>query len=78
MKLLLVEDNPMLVTELEKQLKLAGYVTDITDKALEADYLIKETQYDCADLRYRLARRQRPRTARKAGVIKGSALQSSC
>ncbi|WP_394130397.1 response regulator transcription factor [Shewanella maritima] len=50
MKLLLVEDNPLLVTELEKQLKQAGYVTDITDKAVEADYLIKETQYDCVIL----------------------------
>lgn len=50
MKLLLVEDNPMLVSELEKQLKQAGYVTDITDKALEADYLVKETQYDCVIL----------------------------
>ncbi|MGL4837467.1 MAG: DNA-binding response regulator, partial [Shewanella sp.] len=38
MKLLLVEDNPLLVSELEKQLKIAGYVTDITDKAVEADY----------------------------------------
>ncbi|MGL4900035.1 MAG: response regulator, partial [Shewanella sp.] len=50
MKLLLVEDNPLLVSELEKQLKIAGYVTDITDKAVEADYLIKETQYDCVIL----------------------------
>ncbi|MGL5390798.1 MAG: response regulator transcription factor [Shewanella sp.] len=50
MKLLLVEDNPLLVSELEKQLKVAGYVTDITDKAVEADYLIKETQYDCVIL----------------------------
>lgn len=50
MKLLLVEDNPMLVSELEKQLKQAGYVTDITDKAVEADYLVKETQYDCVIL----------------------------
>ncbi|MCE9677633.1 response regulator transcription factor [Shewanella sp. AS1] len=47
MKLLLVEDNTLLVEELEKQLKQAGYVTDITDKANEADYLIKETNYDC-------------------------------
>lgn len=47
MKLLLVEDNPLLVAELEKQLKQAGYVTDVTDKASEADYLIKETHYDC-------------------------------
>ncbi|MCL1142262.1 response regulator transcription factor [Shewanella gaetbuli] len=50
MKLLLVEDNPLLVAELEKQLKQAGYVTDVTDKAVEADYLIKETQYDCVIL----------------------------
>ncbi|NKF49520.1 response regulator transcription factor [Shewanella sp. WXL01] len=50
MKLLLVEDNPLLVTELEKQLKQAGYVTDVTDKATEADYLIKESQYDCVIL----------------------------
>lgn len=47
MKLLLVEDNPLLVKELEKQLKQAGYVTDSTDKALDADYLIRETHYDC-------------------------------
>jgi two-component system OmpR family response regulator len=50
MKLLLVEDNPLLVAELEKQLKQAGYVTDVTDKAVEADYLIKETEYDCVIL----------------------------
>ncbi|MBR9727703.1 response regulator [Shewanella intestini] len=50
MKLLLVEDNPLLVTELEKQLKNAGYVTDVTDKAVEADYLISETKYDCVIL----------------------------
>ena len=50
MKLLLVEDNPLLVAELEKQLKQAGYITDITDKAIEADYLIKETDYDCVIL----------------------------
>ncbi|MDL2196974.1 response regulator transcription factor [Shewanella algae] len=47
MKLLLVEDNALLVEELAKQLKQAGYVTDVTDKAIEADYLVKETQYDC-------------------------------
>lgn len=47
MKLLLVEDNALLVKELYKQLKQAGYVTDVTDKAAEADYLINETQYDC-------------------------------
>lgn len=50
MKLLLVEDNTLLVEELEKQLKQAGYVTDVTDKATEADYLIKETNYDCVIL----------------------------
>ena len=50
MKLLLVEDNPLLVAELEKQLKQAGYITDITDKAVEADYLMKETEYDCVIL----------------------------
>ncbi|MGX9460765.1 response regulator transcription factor [Shewanella sp. A14] len=50
MKLLLVEDNPLLVAELEKQLKQAGYITDITDKAVEADYLMKETDYDCVIL----------------------------
>ncbi|QYK01941.1 response regulator transcription factor [Shewanella psychrotolerans] len=47
MKLLLVEDNPLLVEELAKQLKQAGYVTDVTDKVSEADYLTKETHYDC-------------------------------
>ena len=47
MKLLLVEDNPLLVIELEKQLKQAGYITDVADKAMEAEYLIQETQYDC-------------------------------
>ncbi|MEI6859333.1 MAG: response regulator transcription factor [Shewanella sp.] len=50
MKLLLVEDNALLVEELKKQLKLAGYVTDVTDKAAEADYLLKETNYDCVIL----------------------------
>ncbi|MCL1039283.1 response regulator transcription factor [Shewanella submarina] len=50
MKLLLVEDNHLLVQELQKQLKQAGYVTDVTDKASEADYLISETQYDCVIL----------------------------
>ncbi|GGI70777.1 DNA-binding response regulator [Shewanella hanedai] len=50
MKLLLVEDNELLVAELEKQLKQAGYVTDVTDKAAEADYLLKETNYDCVIL----------------------------
>ncbi|MBV7316280.1 response regulator transcription factor [Shewanella sp. NIFS-20-20] len=50
MKLLLVEDNQLLVKELQKQLKQAGYVTDTTDKAAEADYLIKETLYDCVIL----------------------------
>lgn len=50
MKLLLVEDNALLVEELEKQLKQAGYVTDVTDKAAEADYLLKETNYDCVIL----------------------------
>jgi len=50
MKLLLVEDNPLLVAELEKQLKQAGYITDVTDKAIEADYLTKETDYDCVIL----------------------------
>ncbi|RPA64234.1 DNA-binding response regulator [Shewanella frigidimarina] len=50
MKLLLVEDNPLLVAELEKQLKQAGYITDVTDKAIEADYLMKETDYDCVIL----------------------------
>jgi two-component system OmpR family response regulator len=50
MKLLLVEDNPLLVVELAKQLKQAGYVTDATDKAVEADYLMKETAYDCVIL----------------------------
>jgi len=47
MKLLLVEDNSLLVTELQKQLKQAGYITDTTGKACEADYLVKETAYDC-------------------------------
>ncbi|WP_282110052.1 response regulator transcription factor [Shewanella algicola] len=50
MKLLLVEDNLLLVAELEKQLKQAGYITDVTDKAVEADYLMKETEYDCVIL----------------------------
>lgn len=50
MKLLLVEDNALLVEELLKQLKQAGYVTDTTDKISEADYLIKETNYDCVIL----------------------------
>ncbi|MBB1360665.1 MULTISPECIES: response regulator transcription factor [unclassified Shewanella] len=50
MKLLLVEDSPLLVAELEKQLKQAGYITDVTDKAIEADYLMKETDYDCVIL----------------------------
>lgn len=50
MKLLLVEDNTLLVEELLKQLKQAGYVTDTTDKISEADYLIKETNYDCVIL----------------------------
>ncbi|ABM01209.1 response regulator transcription factor [Shewanella amazonensis] len=50
MKLLLVEDNAMLVKELQKQLKQAGFVTDVTDKVVDADYLIKETQYDCVIL----------------------------
>ncbi|GIU06101.1 MULTISPECIES: response regulator transcription factor [unclassified Shewanella] len=50
MKLLLVEDNTLLVEELVKQLKQAGYVTDSTDKVSEADYLIKETNYDCVIL----------------------------
>ncbi|MCF1438203.1 MAG: response regulator transcription factor [Shewanella sp.] len=50
MKLLLVEDNALLVQELQKQLKQAGYVTDVTDKASEAEYLISETQYDCVIL----------------------------
>jgi two-component system OmpR family response regulator len=50
MKLLLVEDNPLLVAELEKKLKQAGYITDVTDKAIEADYLMKETNYDCVIL----------------------------
>ncbi|MEC4724643.1 response regulator transcription factor [Shewanella sp. D64] len=50
MKLLLVEDNELLVAELEKQLKQAGYVTDVTDKISEADYLLKETHYDCVIL----------------------------
>jgi two-component system OmpR family response regulator len=50
MKLLLVEDSPLLVAELEKQLKQAGYMTDVTDKAIEADYLMKETDYDCVIL----------------------------
>ncbi|GGB47224.1 response regulator transcription factor [Shewanella inventionis] len=50
MKLLLVEDNPLLVAELEKQLKQAGYITDVTDKAVEADYLMSETDYDCVIL----------------------------
>ncbi|MEZ9821241.1 response regulator transcription factor [Shewanella sp. 10N.286.45.A1] len=50
MKLLLVEDNTLLVEELQKQLKQAGYVTDTTDKISEADYLIKETNYDCVIL----------------------------
>ncbi|MCL1074688.1 response regulator transcription factor [Shewanella dokdonensis] len=50
MKLLLVEDNDLLVTELVKQLKVAGYVTDVAAKAVDADYLIKETQYDCVIL----------------------------
>ncbi|GGI79000.1 response regulator transcription factor [Shewanella gelidii] len=47
MKLLLVEDNTLLINELQKQLKQAGYVTDTTMSAVEADYLIQETQYDC-------------------------------
>ena len=50
MKLLLVEDNTLLVEELAKQLKQAGYVTDVTDRAAEADYLVKETHYDCVIL----------------------------
>jgi len=50
MKLLLVEDNPLLVAELTKQLKQAGYITDVTDQAVEADYLMKETDYDCVIL----------------------------
>lgn len=47
MKLLLVEDNTLLVGELQKQLKQAGYITDITGKVFEADYLVTETDYDC-------------------------------
>lgn len=50
MKLLLVEDNQLLVRELQKQLKQAGYVVDITHGAIEADYLVQETQYDCVVL----------------------------
>lgn len=50
MKLLLVEDNPLLVTELAKQLKQAGYITDTTGSAQEADYMINESQYDCVIL----------------------------
>ena len=47
MKLLLVEDNEILISELQKQLKQAGYITDTTDRAAEANYLVSETTYDC-------------------------------
>ena len=77
MKLLLVEDNPMLVSELEKQLKQAGYVTDITDKAVEADYLVKETQYDCVILDIGLPAGNGLNYS-KAGVIKALALLLLC
>ncbi|QSX36627.1 response regulator transcription factor [Shewanella sedimentimangrovi] len=50
MKLLLVEDNTELVQELQKQLKQAGYVTDTSANASEADYLVREAQYDCVIL----------------------------
>ncbi|QSX34356.1 response regulator transcription factor [Shewanella avicenniae] len=50
MKLLLVEDNELLVGELTKQLKTAGYVTDVANNAMDADYLLKESPYDCVVL----------------------------
>ena len=50
MKLLLVEDNELLVKELTKQLKTAGYVTDVAASAMDADYLLKESPYDCVIL----------------------------
>ncbi|MCH1918245.1 MULTISPECIES: response regulator transcription factor [Shewanella] len=50
MKLLLVEDNELLVKELTKQLKAAGYVTDVAASAMDADYLLKESPYDCVIL----------------------------
>lgn len=50
MKLLLVEDNHLLVTELNQQLKAASYIVDVTEKAIDADYLIHESQYDCVIL----------------------------
>lgn len=57
MRLLLVEDDRALVTELKKPLKDAGYVVDVAEDGIEAEYLGNENIYDIAILDLGLPKR---------------------
>jgi len=57
LRLLLVEDDRALVTELKKPLKDAGYVVDVAEDGIEAEYLGNENIYDIAILDLGLPKR---------------------
>lgn len=46
MRLLLVEDDPILVRCLKKDLQQAGYAVDVADNGVDAEYLGNESIYD--------------------------------
>ncbi|MCK4865845.1 MAG: response regulator transcription factor [Gammaproteobacteria bacterium] len=57
MRLLLVEDDPELIENLKKPLKDAGYVVDVAEDGIEAEYLGNENIYDIAILDLGLPKR---------------------
>jgi len=56
-RLLLVEDDHLLVSRLTKSLKLAGYAVDVATDGVEAEYLGNENIYDIAILDLGLPKR---------------------
>ena len=57
MRLLLVEDDRDLIVTLKKSLKEAGYVVDVAEDGIEAEYLGNENIYDVAILDLGLPKR---------------------
>ena len=50
MRLLLVEDDKVLIQSLKKSLKAAGYAVDVAENGIDAEYLGNENIYDIAIL----------------------------
>jgi len=57
LRLLLVEDDRELIASLKKSLKEAGYVVDVAEDGIEAEYLGNENIYDIAILDLGLPKR---------------------